>query len=50
MNTGTFDFSAMSTDELFRVLRALAFELYNRCEPARAIIVKTLKTVKSWFF
>lgn len=50
MNTGAFDFSAMSTEELLRVVRALALELYNRCEPVRTLIVRTVKTVKSWLF
>lgn len=50
MNAGTFDFSAMSTEELLRVVRALALELYNRCEPVRTLIVRTVKTIKSWLF
>lgn len=50
MNASTFDFGSMSTEELFRVVKALALELYNRCEPVRTIVVKAIKTVKSWLF
>lgn len=50
MNAGTFDFSAMSTEQLFKILQALALELYNRCEPIKSLVVRTLKTVKSWLF
>lgn len=50
MNASTFDFSAMTTDELFQVIRALALELYNRCEPVKSVVVKAIKTVKSWLF
>lgn len=50
MNAGTFDFSAMSTEELLRIVRALALELYNRCEPIKTVVVRTLKTIKSWLF
>jgi len=50
MNAGTFDFSAMTTEELFQIVRSLALELYNRCEPVTTLIVRTLKTIKSWLF
>ncbi len=50
MNAGTFDFSAMSTEELLRLVQRLAIELYNRCGPIKTLVVRTLKTVKSWLF
>lgn len=50
MNAGTFDFSAMTTEELLRIVRALALELYNRCEPIKSVVVKAVKAIKSWLF
>lgn len=50
MNAGTFDFSAMSIEELLRVVQALALEFYNRCEPIKSVVVKAAKVIKSWLF
>ena len=50
MNTSTFDFSSMSTDDLLRFARALAYEMYQRCEPVKTFVCKAVKVVKSWFF
>lgn len=50
MNASTFDFSAMTTEELFRLVQRLAIEIYNRLGPIRVLVVRTLKTVKSWLF
>lgn len=50
MTTNTFDFSSMSTDDLLRLARALAYEMYQRCEPVRSFVSKAVKVVKSWFF
>ncbi len=50
MNASTFDFGSMTTEQLLQLARQLAYELYQRCEPVRSIVVKAIKTVKSWLF
>lgn len=50
MNASTFDFSAMSTEDLIRLIQRIALEIYNRLGPVRVLVVRTLKTVKSWLF
>lgn len=49
MNAGTFDFSAMSVEQLLAVARELALEIWARSGVVRKVVVHVAKRIKGWF-
>jgi hypothetical protein len=49
MNAGTFDFSAMSSEQLLALVKHLALEVWARSSGVRKVVVHVVKRIKGWF-